>query len=166
LTCFGRAHIKGGSHGKAVTHRISWRILPSHVARKRTKGVFKSQKDREKFLSYVESAVVRYGAVVHTWCLMRNHYHLLLETPSGNLAQIMRHINGAYTTYCNVKRKRAGHLFQGRYQATLVEADAYAVELSRSMHLNPVRAGMVPNLSNTSGRAIEATLANALRLSG
>jgi len=91
----------------------------------------------------VESAVVRYGAVVHTWRLMRNHSDLLLETPSGNLSQIMRHINGAYTTYCNGKRKRAGHLFQGRYQAILVEADAYAVELSRSMHLNPVRAGMV-----------------------
>ena len=107
------------------------------------KDVFKSQKDREKFLSYVESAVVRYGAVVHTWCLMSNHYHLLLETPSGNLSQIMRHINGAYTTYFNVKRKRAGHLFQGRYKAILVEADAYALELSRYMHLNPVRAGMV-----------------------
>lgn len=107
------------------------------------KDVFKSQKDREKFLSYVESAVVRYGAVVHTWCLMSNHYHLLLETPSGNLSQIMRHINGAYTTYFNVKRKRAGHLFQGRYKAILVEAGAYALEFSRYMHLNPVRAGMV-----------------------
>lgn len=86
---------------------------------------------------------MRYGAVVHTWCLMRNHYHLPLETPSGNFSQIMRHINGAYTTYVNVTRQRAGHLFQGRYQAILVEADAYAVELSRSMHLKPVRAGMV-----------------------
>jgi hypothetical protein len=74
---------------------------------------------------------------------MSNHYHLLLETPSGNLSQIMRHINGAYTTYFNVKRKRAGHLFQGRYKAILVEADAYALELSRYMHLNPVRAKMV-----------------------
>jgi len=107
------------------------------------KDVFKSQQDREKFLSYMESAVVRYGAVVHTWCLMSNHYHLLLETPLGNLSQIMRHINGAYTTYFNVKRKRAGHLFQGRYKAILVEADAYALELSRYIHLNPVRAGMV-----------------------
>ena len=107
------------------------------------KDIFKSQRDREQFLSYVESAVVRYGAVVHTWCLMSNHYHLLLETPVGNLSQIMRHINGAYTTYVNVKRKRAGHLFQGRYKAILVEADAYALELSRYMHLNPVRAGMV-----------------------
>ena len=107
------------------------------------KAVFTSQRDREKFLFYVESAVVRYGAVVHTWCLMNNHYHLLLETPVGNLSQIMRHVNGAYTTYFNVKRKRAGHLFQGRYKAILVEADAYALELSRYMHLNPVRAGMV-----------------------
>ena len=105
--------------------------------------MFKSQKDREKFLSYVESAGVRYGAVVHTWWLMSNHYHLLLETPSGNRSQIMRYINGAYTTYVNVKRKRAGHLFQGRYKAILVEADAYALELSRYIHLNPVRAGMV-----------------------
>ena len=63
---------------------------------------FKSQKDRERLLSYVASAVVRYGAVVHTWCLMRNHDHLLLATPSGNLSQIMRHSNGAYTADVNV----------------------------------------------------------------
>ena len=54
----------------------------------------------------------------------------------------MRHINGAYTSYFNVKRKRAGHLFQGRFKAFLVEADAYALELSRYIHLNPERAGM------------------------
>ena len=107
------------------------------------KDVFKSQKDREKFLSYLESATERYGAVIHIWCLMNNHYHLLLETPHGNLSQIMRHINGAYTTYFNIKRKRAGHLFQGRYKAILVEADEYVVELSRYIHLNPVRAGAV-----------------------
>jgi hypothetical protein len=74
---------------------------------------------------------------------MDNHYHLLLETPSGNLPQIMRHINGAYTTYFNIKRDRSGHLFQGRYKAILVEKDAYAKELSRYIHLNPVRAGIV-----------------------
>lgn len=107
------------------------------------KDVFKSRRDRDQFLSYLESAVERYGVVIHAWCLMNNHYHLLLETPDGNLSQIMRHINGAYTTYFNVKRKRAGHLFQGRYKAILVDADAYAAELSRYLHLNPVRAGMV-----------------------
>jgi putative transposase len=106
------------------------------------KDVFKSKKDREQFLSYLESAVVRYGAVIHAYCLMSNHYHLLLETPAGNLSQIMRHINGAYTTYFNVKRKRVGHLFQGRYKAILAEADEYAAELSRYIHLNPVMAGI------------------------
>lgn len=68
---------------------------------------------------------------------------LLIETPRGNLSQIMAHINGAYTTYVNVKRQRAGHLFQGRYKAILVEKEEYALELSRYLHLNPVRAKMV-----------------------
>lgn len=107
------------------------------------KDIFKSKKDREKFISYLESASVRYGAVIHAYCLMTNHYHILLETPHGNLSQIMKHINSSYSTYFNVKRKRAGHLLQGRYKAILVDADAYATELSRYIHLNPVRAGIV-----------------------
>jgi REP element-mobilizing transposase RayT len=105
--------------------------------------VFSSQRDREKFLSYLESASERYKAVIHVYCLMDNHYHLLLETPAGNLSQIMHHVNGAYTTYFNTKRLRSGHLFQGRYKAILIDADEYAKELSRYIHLNPVRAGMV-----------------------
>lgn len=107
------------------------------------KAVFKSKRDREKFLDYLESATDRYDAVIHAYCMMDNHYHLLLETPAGNLPQIMRHINGAYTIYFNTKRKRSGHLFQGRYKAILAEKDAYAKELSRYIHLNPVRANMV-----------------------
>ena len=105
-------------------------------------NIFKSDSDRIRFLSYLESAVERYKAVIHVYCLMNNHYHLLLETPMGNLSQIMRHINGAYTTYYNTKRKRFGHLLQGRYKAILIEADEYAEELSRYIHLNPVRAGI------------------------
>ena len=62
------------------------------------KDVFKSRKDREKFLGYLASATEPYGVVIHAYCLMSNHYHLLLQTPEGNLSQIMRHINGAYTT--------------------------------------------------------------------
>ena len=79
--------------------------------------------------------------MIHAYCLMKNHYHLLLETPSGNLSQVMQHINGAYTNYFNAKRKRAGHLFQGRYKSILIEADSYALELSRYIHLNPARVG-------------------------
>ncbi len=107
------------------------------------KAVFKSFRDREKFLSYLESATKRYGAAIHVYCLMDNHYHLFIETPAGNLSQIMQHINGAYTSYFNKKHERSGHLFHGRYKAILVEADEYAKELSRYIHLNPVRAAKV-----------------------
>ncbi|MFC1814918.1 transposase [Thermodesulfobacteriota bacterium] len=74
------------------------------------KNVFKGKRDRKKFLEYLESATQRYNAVIHAYCLMDNHYHLLLETPCGNLPQIMRHSNGAYTTYFNVKHARSGHI--------------------------------------------------------
>jgi putative transposase len=107
------------------------------------KAVFKSKRDRDKFLEYLKSANQRYDAVIHSYCLMDNHYHILLETVSGNLSKIMAHINGAYTNYFNAKRERSGHLFQGRYKAILVEADEYAKELSRYIHLNPVRAKIV-----------------------
>jgi len=107
------------------------------------KNIFKSLRDREKFLSYLESATKRYGAAIHVHCLMDNHYHLFIETPLGNLSKIIQHINGAYTNYYNKKRERSGHLFQGRYKSILVEEDEYAKELSRYIHLNPVRAGIV-----------------------
>ena len=107
------------------------------------KDIFKTVADREKFLFYLASACARYGAEIHAYCLMTNHYHLMLETPLGNLSLIMKHINSSYTTYFNIKHKRVGHLLQGRYKAILVQADAYAAELSRYIHLNPVRAGMV-----------------------
>ena len=107
------------------------------------KDIYRSIQDREQFLSYLETATQRYKAVIHVYCLMSNHYHLLLQTPDGNLSQIMRYINGSYTSYFNIKRSRCGHLFQGRYKAIVVDADEYAGELSRYIHLNPVRAGIV-----------------------
>ena len=107
------------------------------------KSVFKSDDDRLKFLNTLQHVNKRYNWICHAYCLMDNHYHLLVETPLGNLPQIMHHINGAYTTYFNVKRKRSGHLFQGRYKAILVAIDEYAKELSRYIHLNPVRAKLV-----------------------
>ncbi|MCP4752084.1 MAG: hypothetical protein GY866_14405 [Proteobacteria bacterium] len=107
------------------------------------KTIYKSRRDREKFLEYLAEVHERYSAIIHAYCLMTNHYHLLLETPDANLPQIMKHINGSYSVYFNVKRKRSGHLFQGRYKAFLVYRDDYALELSRYIHLNPVRAAMV-----------------------
>ncbi len=107
------------------------------------KDIFKSLQDREKFLFYLESATKRYGAAIHVYCLMDNHYHIFIETPLGNLSKIIQHINGAYTNYYNKKHERSGHLFQGRYKAILVEADEHAKELSKYIHLNPVHAGIV-----------------------
>jgi len=110
--------------------------------------IFHDDADRRALLAYCASSVERYGAIIHVYCLMTNHYHLLVETSHGNLSQIMRHINGAYTNYYNTRHSRSGHLFQGRYRAILVEKDAYAAELSRYIHLNPVRAKMVPGWSD------------------
>lgn len=98
--------------------------------------------DNEKFLQYLTEAKKKYGILVHCYVLMTNHYHLIIETPEANLSKAMHYINGSYTSYINIKRKRSGHLFQGRYKAILVAKDNYLMELSRYIHLNPVRAGM------------------------
>lgn len=112
------------------------------------KSIIRTKRDYERFLGYLESATERYGARIHCFCLMSNHYHLLLETPRGNLHSILHHLNTSYTNYFNVKNGRVGHLFQGRYRAILVERDSYALELSRYIHLNPVRAQRVEEPSD------------------
>lgn len=102
--------------------------------------IFFSRKDYEKFKEYVGEAKEKYRFILHGYVLMTNHYHLLIETPEKNLSKIMHHINSSYTTYTNVKRKRSGHLFQGRFKAIVADKDSYLLELSRYLHLNPVRA--------------------------
>ena len=87
--------------------------------------------------------VQRYHWICYAFCLMTNHYHLLIETVEGNLSQGMRHLNGVYTQASNRRHNRSGHLFQGRFKGILVDKDAYLLELSRYIVLNPVRAGMV-----------------------
>lgn len=107
------------------------------------KKIFRSDEDREQFFIYIETSSERFGAVFHCYCLMDNHYHFFLQTPLGNLSQIMHYVNTSYTVYFNRRYKRVGHLFQGRYKAILVEPDSYAMELSRYIHLNPVHAKVV-----------------------
>lgn len=105
--------------------------------------IFFSKTDYDKFLHYVAEAKKKYGINIHCYVLMSNHYHLVVETPEANLSRAMHHINSSYTTYVNIKRKRSGHLFQGRFKAIVVDCDNYLAELSRYIHLNPVRAKMV-----------------------
>lgn len=104
---------------------------------------FFTRRDYEKFLEYVDEARGKFGIILHGYVLMTNHYHLIVETPERNLSRVMHHINSSYTTYINVKKKRSGHLFQGRFKSIVVDRDSYLLELSRYLHLNPVRARMV-----------------------
>lgn len=90
------------------------------------------------FLTTLEEASTRFGLLVHAYCLMGNHYHLLLETPHANLSRIMQHINGLYTQRYNRLKKTDGPLFRGRYKAILVDKDAYLMQLSRYIHRNPI----------------------------
>ncbi len=107
------------------------------------KPIFHEDSDRARFLRILEDYHDRYGILIHSHVLMDNHYHLILETPRGNLLKVMHGLNGGYTGYFNRKYGRSGHLFQGRYKGILVEKEAYLLELSRYVHLNPVRARIV-----------------------
>ncbi|MBI2534293.1 MAG: transposase, partial [Deltaproteobacteria bacterium] len=101
--------------------------------------VFFSDTDRELFLETLAQVVSRYGWICHGYCLMANHYHLLVETPKANLSIGMRQLNGIYTQCFNRQHKRVGHLFQGRFKAILVQKESYLLELCRYIVLNPVR---------------------------
>lgn len=105
--------------------------------------IFFAEADYGKFLTYLAEAKEKYGFILHGYVLMTNHYHLLIETPRANLGKVMHYLNGSYTNYINIKKNRSGHLFQGRYKAIVVDRDSYLGELSRYIHLNPVRAGFV-----------------------
>lgn len=110
--------------------------------------IYYDNPDYDKFRSYLKDAQDKYGFRLHTYVLMSNHYHLLLETPEPNLSKLMHFINGSYTNYINRRRERSGHLFHGRYKAILVDKDRYLLELSRYIHLNPVRAKVVDKPEN------------------
>lgn len=99
--------------------------------------IFHGKEYYEDFLGTLEEAHGRFDAIVHAYCLMGNHYHLLLETPRANLDRIMRHINGVYTQRYNRRKRTDGPLFRGRYKAILVDEDAYLLEVSRYIHRNP-----------------------------
>ncbi|MFC5080308.1 Transposase IS200 like protein [Vibrio thalassae] len=105
--------------------------------------IYLEEQDFDLFLEVLAKVCERFNWVVHSYCLMTNHYHLLLETPDGNLSKGMRQLNGVYTQRFNRKHRRVGHLYQGRYKAILVDKESYLLEVGRYILLNPIRAHMV-----------------------
>ena len=119
--------------------------------------IYLEDSDRINYLAYLQKACQRYQWQCHAYCLMSNHYHLLIETGTPSLSKGMKYINGGYTQAFNKKNSRVGHIFQGRFKAILVEKDAHLLELSRYIVLNPVRAGMVRSAKDWPWSSYRAT---------
>ena len=124
----------------------------------RREPIYDDDEDRAAFLDIFGTVIEDFNWVGHAYCLMGNHYHLLVETPDANLAKGMRQLNGSYTQWSNRRHRRIGHLLQGRYKAILVDKDSYLLELCRYIVLNPVRAGMVKSPSRWQWSSYRATL--------
>src|SRR5512134_1186294 len=101
--------------------------------------IFRDDHDRARFLERLRSALDIFGVRLHAYVLMSNHFHLIVETPKANLSEFMRQFNISYTAYFNRRHRRIGHLYQGRFKAIVVDQDSYLLELSRYVHLNPIR---------------------------
>ena len=125
--------------------RIEYEGAVYHVTSRgnERKRIFRDDNDQELFLNTLEKVSKRYNWYCHAYCLMNNHYHLIIETPEGNLSKGMRQLNGVYTQLFNKRHKRVGHIFQGRYKAILIQKDSHLLETCRYVVLNPVRAKAV-----------------------
>ena len=121
--------------------RIQFENAYYHVTCRGNSGqeIFSNDADRSAFLDLLERSSGIYQTEIMTYVLMSNHFHLLVKTPLGNLQEFMRHFNISYTSHYNWRHDRKGHLYQGRYKSFLVDADQYLQEVSRYIHLNPVR---------------------------
>ena len=117
--------------------------LPHVTARGNARqDIFFTADDRQHFLDNLGKVCERLGWICYAYCMLDNHYHILIETPTGGLARGMRQVNGVYTQYVNRVHDRVGHLFQGRYASILVHKESHLLELCRYIVLNPVRAGL------------------------
>jgi putative transposase len=111
-----------------------------------SEAIYRDETDRIVWLDILKRVCKRFNFVIHAFCQMTNHYHVLVETVEGNLSQGMRQLNGLYTQHFNRRHQLVGHLFQGRYKAILVQKESHLLELSRYVVLNPLRARVVDSL--------------------
>lgn len=116
----------------------AWYHVMNRGANQQT--IFESDFHRNLFFELLEEIVARFNIEIHAYCLMNNHYHLLIKTPNANLGRAMKHLDALYTQRFNRATHRDGPLFRGRYKAILVDSDQYLLQVSRYIHLNPVAA--------------------------
>ncbi len=110
--------------------------------------IFKIKEDYQLFINLLKESTRLWKVRISAYCLMENHYHIIINTPQGNLSRCMRHINGIYTQQYNRRYKKDGPLFRGRYKSILISADSYLLELLRYIHRNPLKAGKVQNIND------------------
>ena len=115
---------------------------------RRAEKIFDVKEDYYSFIDLLKELDEVFNVRIAAYCLMSNHYHLLIQTPDANLARSMRHLNGVYTQRFNKRHCCDGQLFRGRYKAIVVESDSYALELVRYIHRNPIEAGIVENITD------------------
>ena len=154
----------------AIPLRIQYPGAWYHVMNRGRRGeeIFSEKKDYLLFIDLLCEAVDMWGVKIAAYCMMPNHYHLLIQTPDTNLSRCMRYLNGIYTQRFNRYHHCDGQLFRGRYKSILIDADRYLLELARYIHRNPLKAGLVGRLSNYlwSGHRGYISDSLLLRLSG
>ncbi|AEA33043.1 Chromosomal replication initiator DnaA domain protein [Hippea maritima DSM 10411] len=130
--------------------RISFENAFYHITARgiRRENIFYSDKDKYVFIDKMNETFEKYSFVCYAYCLMDNHYHLFIKTPSANISEGMHYLNTSYANWFRAKYKLVGSIFQGRYKSIVVDADSYALVLSAYIHLNPARAGMVDDPDN------------------
>jgi REP element-mobilizing transposase RayT len=121
-------------------------------------NIYQDDEDRRVFLDLLDRSCERHAWVCHAYCLMPNHYHLLIETSQPTLSKGMKYLNGIYTQRFNRRHQRVGHVLQGRFKAILVDSNAYLLELSRYIVLNPVRARLVRSAKDWPWSSYRATV--------
>jgi len=128
---------------------------------RRSENIFSDKKDYLVFINVIKESVELWNVYVAAYCLMPNHYHILIQTPDANLSRCMRHINGVYTQRYNRLHDCDGQMFRGRYQSILVDADSYLLQLVRYIHRNPLKAGLAENLKSYAWSSHKGYLSDA-----
>lgn len=134
------------------------------VARGNAKmAIYHDDVDRRRYLAILETVIERYRVECHAYCLMSNHYHLVLRTLEANLSSAIHYLNGVYAQWWNTRHERVGHVFQGRFKAQLIQRDGYFLEACRYVVLNPSRANLVTQVEDWTWSSYRATAGLAPR---